>query len=140
MERETIRLKLTKPGNLPYVLLFHNKDPFLFVIDTGSTLSWTRVDVASKFIMGKESGFEKIVANGESIPMVTATLRKDPSTGTPDDYTATKFRARFACGEGTQKIKEMNEVLETEIHGILGSDFLVDNGLKIDLANFRLVV
>ena len=140
MEQETVRLNLTKPGNIPYVELYHNKTPFRFVIDTGSTLSWTRVDVAAAFIMNKESGYDNIVANGEQLPVVTATLRMQPSNGTPDDYTAIKFRAKFACGEGTKKINEMNEVLETEIHGILGSDFLIDNSLKVDLSNLEMVV
>lgn len=140
MEHETINLKQTKPGNLPYVSLYHNKTLYRFILDTGSTLSWTRVDVAAALMMEKESGYESMVVNGEKLNIVTATLRPNPCTDTPDDYTATKFRAKFVCGEGTKKINEMNEVLQTEIHGILGIDFLTENALKVDFVEQQLVI
>lgn len=138
---DTLKIRLTKPGNLPYIDLYHDKSLYRFVLDTGSTLSWTTSEVAARFILEKESGYKTIVVNnGEQLPIVSATLRISPCTYTPEDYTATKFRAEFACGEGSVKIREMNEVLEHQIDGILGSDFLVDNALKLDLKEMTVIL
>ena len=138
---EKIPIKLTKPGKLPYVELYYTDAKYRFVIDTGSTLSWTTPAMCGMILMKHECSYDKIVVNnGEQLNVVNATLRLSPTDGTSNDFTAPKFRASFACGEGSEKIAQMNEVLKHEVHGILGSEFLLDNMLKVDLKNMEITI
>lgn len=141
MDNPKIPIKLTRPGKLPYIILYHNESKYRFVIDTGSTLSWTTPGVCGSMLMQPESGYDNLImSNNETVPFIHVTLRIEPRKGTSEDFTATKFRANFACGEGSEKIAHMNEFVKYEIHGILGSDFLLDNMLKVDMANMEIAV
>lgn len=118
-------MKLTDPGKLPYVKLWHDNSQYCFVIDTGSTLSWTTSEVVGKMLLEKEAHKK----NGS----LYATLRTEPLGSTDDDNTVSKFSVKLRCGEGSDKIAEMNRHVEEPIHGILGADFLRSNGAKIDM-------
>lgn len=121
----TLLMKLTEPGKLPYVKLWHDTNLYTFVIDTGSTLSWTTSEVAGKLLLEKEC-YKKSGA-------IHATLRTEALGSTEDDNTVPKFSVKLRCGEGSDKITEMNRHVEEPIHGILGADFLRSNGAKIDM-------
>jgi len=132
-------MKLTKPGDLPYVTLFHNKEPYNFVIDSGSTLSWITNGVMAVMLLQPEAVPTSTVLAGERKHAVKATLRVNPTIGTDEDYTAQKFSVSLFCGVGTEKIEEMNRHVSVPIHGILGSDFLYDNSLKVDYSTMTLL-
>lgn len=119
-------MRQTKPGKLPFVTLYHNSVPYNFIIDTGSTLSWTTPEVMGKILLGNET----CVKNG----ITSVTLRV--AEGNED--TARKFQAKLRYGEGTEKINEMNVHVKEPIHGILGMDFLSHNVLELHMDTLRL--
>jgi hypothetical protein len=121
------------------VSLFHNKEQYNFVVDSGSTLSWTTNAVLSRMFLQPEAVPTSRIIAGERKHAVKATLRVNPTTGTDEDYTAQKFSATLYCGVGTEKIEEMNSHVSVPIHGILGSDFLYDNSLKVDYSTMTLL-
>lgn len=131
-------MSLSKPGKLPYVTLYHNTNKYNFIVDTGSTLSWTTPQVASEMLLGKEvsvaEGFDYCKLNSA----VRVTLRVSPMTFTEEDNIARKFQTTLFCGEATSKINEMNACVKEPVHGILGTDFLLDNILKIDINELTL--
>ena len=91
-------MKLTEPGKLPYVKLWHDTNLYTFVLDTGSTLSWTTSEVAGKLLLEKEAHKK----NGS----VYATLRTEALESTEDDNTVPKFSVKLRCGEGSDKIAD----------------------------------
>lgn len=135
---QALNMKLSEPGNLPYVTLYHNKEKYNFIVDTGSTLSWTTPEVAGKMLMGKEARPVKGFTNAELESAIRVTLRVDQRTFTDADDVAYKYPATLFCGEGTSKINEMNVHVKESIHGILGTDFLLDNAFKIDIDKLQL--
>ena len=78
------------------------------------------------------------VSVNESEGAVKVTLRTAPKTDTEADNTAVKFQVKLWCGEGTDKINEMNAHVEEPIHGILGADFLRHNAVKVDMDSLKL--
>lgn len=135
-----LEMRLSKPGKLPYVVLYHNTTPYMFVVDTGSTLSWTTPEVAGKMLFGNESRSVNEIHNLEYEVGICATLRVYPIKGTAEDDTSQKFQVKLWCGEGTSKINEMNNHVKDKIHGILGSDFLIHNAVKIDMNKLEMYV
>lgn len=133
-------MKLTKPGRLPYVTFYHNTDKYNFVVDTGSTLSWTTPEVAGKMLLGKEVKTVTGFTNAELESAIRVTLRVDPMTFTSADDVAFKYPAILFCGEATNKINEMNVHVKEPIHGILGTDFLLDNAFRIDVNELQLLL
>ena len=133
-------MRLSEPGKLPYLVLYHNTTPFMFVIDTGSSLSWTTPEVAGKMLLNNESKPIGEVHNAGYDIGISTTLRVYPIKGTAEDDIAQKFQVRLWFGEGTDKIREMNEHVKDKIHGILGSDFLINNSVKIDMNRLKVYV
>lgn len=129
----TMLMKLCSPGKLPYITLYHGKEPYRFVIDTGSTLSWTTHEVAGKMLLGEEVKTVETVINTDLESATQVTLRAEPVTGTESDNTAQKFQVKLWCGTGTEKINEMNVHVDEPLHGILGVDFLLHNGAHVDM-------
>ena len=134
----TIKLKLTKPGNLPYVEFYHGTGKYRFLIDTGSTANWLLTKHILEITDENESRMFTRTLDGRSRTMLSATLRAKPVLGTPDDDLATKFQAEFICSN-PESIVKMNENLDIKIHGVLGMDFLQRNSMTLDLHELRLI-
>lgn len=127
-----ILLKQTKPGNLPYVSMYHDRNLYNFLIDTGSTSSWLEARTLGVFLQETESKIQSKVINGERHNALVATLRLEPREYTEKDDTAFKFRAVFVTDE-LENLELMNNHVSEHIHGILGMDFLSENVVSIDL-------
>lgn len=139
MKHIKINIKQTNPGNLPYVILYHGKNGYRFLIDTGSTSSWIDPQCLGQFIFENEVSFTKKTFNGEKQRVFPSTLRIKPTNGTSDDYESVKFRAELICKQ-LDTVTEMNKVISEPIHGILGMDFLMDNSITIDVNKSLLLV
>lgn len=127
-----IILKQTEPGNLPYVSLYHDRNLYNFLIDTGSTSSWLETKSLGMFLQEKETRVDSKVINGEKHVAVVATLRLEKREYTEKDDTAFKFRAVFVSDK-LENLEQMNSHIGEHIHGILGMDFLTENVVSIDL-------
>lgn len=102
-------------------------------MDTGSTLSWTVPEVASKMLLGAEASPCKGSDNVRLDSAIKVTLRIDPMTFTSVDDVSYKYPVKLWCGEATNKIIEMNQHVEEPLHGILGIDFLLSNHAMVDV-------
>lgn len=129
----TLTMRLSEPGNLPYISLYHNKTRYNFVVDTGSTLSWTVPEVASKMLLGAEASPCKGSENVRLDSAIRVTLRLDPMTFTSTDDVSYKYSVKLWCGEASHKINEMNQHVKEPLHGILGADFLQNYHVTIDM-------
>ena len=138
MERIRIKLKQTKPGNLPYAVLYHGMNGYRFLVDTGSTDSWIDPQCLCMFLFENEVSYRKELINGETRQVFPSTLRTKPRNGTSDDYESPKFMANLTC-HSLDNLREMNRHIEEPLHGILGMDFLRDNNIKVDLENLVLL-
>lgn len=138
MKQIKIKIKQTKPGNLPYTVLYHGKHGYRFLVDTGSTSTWIDPQCICQFLFEGETSYTKINEFGETKHLFPATLRLKPTTGTFKDFEEPKFRAEFIC-EKLENLREMNKHIEEPLHGILGMDFLSGNSMKVDLKNLELI-
>ena len=127
-----LKIELTKPGNLPYVRLYHGVELYNFLIDTGSTDCWLLPACIYQFMRDGETSTKQRLDNMDEHFVFTATLRVEPVTGEPKDDLMPKFRTEFMC-KTLENFTEMNKVLGDKIHGILGMSFFRDNHVKLDL-------
>lgn len=137
-----MKLKLfkTKPGNLPYVPLYHGTSKYNFIVDTGATLNWILPKVLACFLQEGEIRSTQKTVNGTRYRALSATLRTVPRTYTDDDDVADKLQAVF-CSGAMENIEAMNAVLESDnIHGILGMEFLTGNHAVVDIKNLTMKV
>ena len=130
-------LKKTKPGNLPYVSLYHGTHLYNFIIDTGSTCNWIEAKTLGNFLQEGETRIDSRTVNGEKCKVLHATLRVERRKYTEEDDTAFKFGAAFCSGE-LNNLEELNNHTKQRIHGILGMEFLDENCVSINLKNYNL--
>ena len=138
MKQIKIKLKQTEPGNLPYVVMYHGKHGYRFLIDTGSTSTWIDPECICQFLFEGEVSYNKKNEFGEAKQVFPATLRTKPVSGNFKDFETPKFRAEFIC-ERLTNLNDMNACIKEPLHGILGMDFLRDNCMKVDLKNLELI-
>jgi hypothetical protein len=138
MKQVKIKIKQTQPGNLPYVVLYHGKNGYRFLIDTGSTSTWIDPQCICQFLFEGEVSYEKLNEFGETKQVFPSTLRVKPVNHSPADYEQPKFRAEFIC-EKLENLNYMNGYISEPLHGILGMDFLSGNSMKVDLKNLELI-
>jgi len=140
-EPETMKLilKQTNPGNLPYISLYHGTNLYNFLVDTGSTSNWIDPKVMFNFMQEGESRVGTRTLNGENYKTLIATLRVEPRVYTEKDDTAYKFRASFASGF-LENLEQLNNNVNCKMHGILGMEFLQENGSDIDLKTLTMII
>lgn len=132
-------LTQTNPGNLPYVTLYHGKNKYNFLVDTGSTSNWIDAKVMFNFMQEGEARVGSRVVDGERYKTLVATLRVEPRGYTEKDDVAYKFSASFSSGL-LDNLEQLNNNVDCTIHGILGMDFLQDNGTNIDLKSLTMTI
>lgn len=135
----TLLLHQTKPGNLPYVTLYHGTHAYRFIVDTGSTSNWIDAKTMSNFLQEGETKISHRVINSERYAVLTATLRTEPRKYDERDDVAHKFSASFASGL-MENIEQLNNNVDVEINGILGMEFLDENCISLQIKNPKKLV
>lgn len=131
-----LKLKKTKPGNLPYICLYHGTKEYAFLVDTGATLNWLLPKTLGDFLQEGETRITKRTVNGENRNVFSATLRVKPRVYTEEDDVADKFQVHF-CSDELENVNQLNAAISPDkIHGILGFEFL--RTCKIDLTKLVL--
>lgn len=114
--------------------LFNETNSSLFLIDTGSDRSIMDIAVYNHFkdkITNSEQGQNIITTNGKTSSTLTAQF-----TFTIDD--SLKFSEPFTCMECSVGFNQIEKETGYQLHGILGTDFLVKHQWKIDFEKLQI--
>ena len=116
------------------VKLFNEENNSLLLVDTGSDRSIMDIAVYNHFknkITNSEQGQNIITTNGKTSSTLTAQF-----TFTIDD--SLKFSEPFTCMECSTGFNQIQKETGYQLHGILGTDFLVRHQWKIDFENYEI--
>lgn len=121
---------LQKTG-LPLIVTSDRLKNLCFLIDTGAThnslFSFVYEHFKDEFkTLGKTQNLMGIDGHYKETPVIEATFNFE---GT--DYTST-----FSVLDATEAIVQVEEETGIQIHGVLGVQFLLENGWKIDFEKF----
>ena len=114
--------------------LFNETNSSLFLIDTGSDRSIMDIAVYNHFkdkITNSEQGQNIITTNGKTSSTLTAQF-----TFTIDD--SLKFSEPFTCMNCSTGFNQIQKETGYQLHGILGTDFLVKHQWKIDFERLQI--
>ena len=116
------------------VKLFNAENPSLLLVDPGSDRSIMDITVYNHFkdkITNSEQGQNIITTNGQTSSTLTAQF----------DFIiedTLKFSEPFTCMEGSVGFNQIQKETGYQLHGILGTDFLVKHQWKIDFENLQI--
>lgn len=116
------------------VKLFNETNSSLLIIDTGSDRSIMDITVYNHFkdkITNSEQGQNIITTNGQTSSTLTAQF----------DFIiedTLKFSEPFTCMECSVGFNQIQKETGYQLHGILGTDFLVKHQWKIDFENLQI--
>lgn len=116
------------------VKLFNEENHSLLLVDTGSDRSIMDITVYNHFkdkITNSEQGQNIITTNGKTSSTLTAQF-----TFTIDD--SLKFSEPFTCMDCSLGFNQIQKETGYQLHGILGTDFLVRHQWKIDFENYEI--
>ena len=116
------------------VKLFNAENHSLLFVDTGSDRSIMDITVYNHFkdkITNSEQGQNIITTNGQTSSTLTAQF----------DFIiedTLKFSEPFTCMECSVGFNQIQKETGYQLHGILGTDFLVKHQWKIDFENLQI--
>ena len=116
------------------VKLFNEENHSLLLVDTGSDRSIMDITVYNHFkdkITNSEQGQNIITTNGQTSSTLIAQF-----IFTIDD--SLKFSEPFTCMECSVGFNHIEKETGYQLHGILGTDFLVKHQWKIDFENLQI--
>ena len=116
------------------VKLFNETNSSLLIIDTGSDRSIMDIAVYNHFkdkITNSEQGQNIITTNGQTSSTLIAQF-----IFTIDD--TLKFSEPFTCMECSVGFNQIEKETGYQLHGILGTDFLVKHQWKIDFEKLQI--
>ena len=116
------------------VKLFNETNSSLLIIDTGSDRSIMDIAVYNHFkdkITNSEQGQNIITTNGTTSSTLTAIF-----DFTIDDNQ--KYSEPFTCMECSVGFDQIEKETGYQLHGILGTDFLVKHQWKIDFEKLQI--
>jgi len=116
------------------VKLFNETNSSLLIIDTGSDRSIMDIAVYNHFkdkITNSEQGQNIITTNGTTSSTLTAIF-----DFTIDDNQ--KYSEPFTCMECSVGFDQIEKETGYQLHGILGTDFLVKHQWKIDFEKMQI--
>lgn len=116
------------------VKLFNEENHSLLIIDTGSDRSIMDIAVYNHFkdkITNSEQGQNIITTNGTTSSTLTAQF-----DFTIDD--TLKYSEPFTCMDCSVGFNQIQKETGYQLHGILGTDFLVKHQWKIDFEKLQI--
>ena len=116
------------------VKLFNEENHSLLLVDTGSDRSIMDIAVYNHFkdkITNSEQGQNIITTNGKTSSTLTAQF-----TFAIDD--TQKYTESFTCMDCSTGFNQIEKETGYQLHGILGTDFLVKHQWKIDFEKLQI--
>lgn len=121
-----IHFGLEKAG-LPLILTTDNPKNLCFLIDTGSTN-----DVIFDFVYQHFKGYFTLTADSQSIMGIDGSLKPTIIINADLQFDDLRYKASFAVLEANDAITQVQAETGIQIHGILGTPFLIENKCLID--------
>ena len=121
-----IHFGLEKAG-LPLILTTDNPKNLCFLIDTGSTN-----DVIFDFVYQHFKDYFTLTGDSQSIMGIDGALKSTIIINANLQFDDLKYKAPFAVLEANDAIIQVQAETGIQIHGILGTPFLIENKCLID--------
>lgn len=124
-----IHFGLERAG-LPLILTTDNPKNLCFLIDTGSTN-----DVIFDFVYQHFKDYFTLTADSQSIMGIDGSLKPTIIINADLQFDDLRYKASFAVLEANDAITQVQAETGIQIHGVLGTPFLVENKCLIDFDN-----
>ena len=124
--RYPIHFGLEKAG-LPLILTTDNPKNLCFLIDTGSTN-----DVIFDFVYEHFKDYFSLTADSQSLMGIDGSLKPTIIINADLQFNDLRYKTSFAVLEANDAITQVQAETGIQIHGILGTPFLIENKCLID--------
>lgn len=121
-----IHFGLEKAG-LPLILTTDNPKNLCFLIDTGSTN-----DVIFDFVYQHFKDYFTLTTESQNIMGIDGSLKPSFIVNAELQFDDLRYKAPFVVLEANDAITQVQAETDIQIHGILGTPFLLENKCLID--------
>ena len=124
-----LTLGLQKTG-LPLIITSGKLKNLCFLIDTGATHN-----VLFSYVYEHFKDEFKTLDEKQNIMGIEGHYKETPTIEATFNFEGSEYTATFAVLEATEAIAQVQQETGVQIHGILSTDFLLDNKWIIDFDN-----